>query len=331
MCDVTQVERQLYILSLLSESKIGYTIDEIKKKLDSVGIDVTKKTIERDIDFLSTGNFFLTEEKRNRKTYYMANRFGIEKITFSPSELISLHFIKELTKPYSNLDIGTTAKNLIDRIIATLPQLDKAYLQNLTELMKVNEIFNNSEKNISQEIIDTVRKGIELNKRLCIKYHSFSNNEVTIRKFDPYIIEIYDGCYHLLGYCHLRNLIRDLRISRIIEIQLTDESFERPKNFYQNYKKGRFGKLCGEEQIKLLLKFTGEAARYVKEYESQKADFLVEERDGSLLFEKNTTMTPEILKWVLSFGSDVLVLEPETLRKQVAQEAKKMVERYGDL
>jgi len=51
MCDVTQVERQLYILSLLSESKIGYTIDEIKKKLDSVGIDVSKKTIERDINF----------------------------------------------------------------------------------------------------------------------------------------------------------------------------------------------------------------------------------------------------------------------------------------
>jgi len=46
---------------------------------------------------------------------------------------------------------------------------------------------------------------------------------------------------------------------------------------------------------------------------------------------KNTTMTPEILKWVLSFGSDVLVLEPETLREQVVQEAKKMVERYGDL
>lgn len=69
----------------------------------------------------------------------------------------------------------------------------------------------------------------------------------------------------------------------------------------------------------------------MKEYESKKADFLVEEKDGSLLFEKNTTMTPEILKWVLSFGSDVLVLEPETLREQVVQEAKKMVERYGDL
>jgi len=331
MYDVTQIERQLYILSLLSESRVGYSIDELKKNLDTVGIDVSKKTIERDIDFLSTGNFFVTEEKRSKKTYYMANKFGIENITFSPSELISLHFIKELLKSYSTLDIGNTAINLINRIIVTLPQLDKAYLQNLTEYLKVNETFINSEKNISQETIDKVRKGIELNKRLYIKYHSFNSDEVTERKFDPYIIEIYDGCYHLIGYCHLRNEVRDFRVSRIIELQLLEESFERPRNFYQNYKKGRFGKLSGEEQVKLLLKFTGKAARYVREYESRKADFLVEERDGNLIFEKNTTMTPEIIKWVLSFGSDVLVLEPESLREQVIQEAKKMVERYGEI
>ena len=329
MYDASQIERQLYILSLLSESRVGYSIDELKKNLDAVGIDVSKKTIERDIDFLSTGNFFVTEEKRSKKTYYMANKFGIKNITFSPSELISLHFIKELLKSYSTLDIGNTALNLIDRIIATLPQLDKAYLQNLTEFLKVNDTFINSEKNISQETIDKVRKAIELNKRLYIKYHSFNSNVVTERKFDPYIIEIYDGCYHLIGYCHLRNEVRDFRISRIIELQLIDEFFERPRNFYQNYKKGRFGKLAGQEQIKLLLKFTGKAARYVKEYESRKADFLVEERDGGLLFEKNTTMTPEIVKWVLSFGSDVLILEPESLREQVIQEARKMVERYG--
>lgn len=331
MYDATQIERQLYILSLLSESRVGYSIDELKKNLDAVGIDVSKKTIERDIDFLSTGNFFVTEEKRSKKTYYMANKFGIENITFSPSELISLHFIKELLKSYSTLDIGNTAINLIDRIIVTLPQLDKAYLQNLTEYLKVNETFINSEKNISQETIDKVRKGIELNKRLYIKYHSFNSDEVTERKFDPYIIEIYDGCYHLIGHCHLRNEVRDFRVSRIIELQLLEESFERPRNFYQNYKKGRFGKLSGEEQVKLLLKFTGKAARYVREYESRKADFLVEERDGNLIFEKNTTMTPEIIKWVLSFGSNVLVLEPESLREQVIQEAKKMMERYGEI
>lgn len=331
MNNVSQIERQLYILSLLSDSKKGYTIDELHKNLDMVGIDVSKKTVERDIDFISTGNFFVMEEKRGKNTYYVANKFGIENITFTASELISLHFIKELLKSYSTLDIGNTARHLIDRIMNNLPQPDKAYIETLSELLKVRESYVGLEKNLSEETINTVRKGIEQNKRLLINYHSFNSDETTERQFDPYIIEIYEGCYHLVGYCHLRNSVRDLRISRIQDVQLLGESFQRPKKFYENYKKGRFGKLAGEEQIRLVLKFKGEGARYVKEYENVKADFLVEERDGSLTFEKTTTMTPEIIKWVLSFGSDVIVLEPRALKEEVIDEVRRMTERYGEV
>lgn len=331
MSDVSQIERQLYILSLLSENQKGYTIDELHKNLDMVGIDVSKKTVERDVDFISTGNFFVTEEKRNRNTYYSANKFGIENITFTPSELISLHFIKELLESYLALDIGSTAIHLINKIISNLPQPDKVYMETLKELLKVKESYIGLEKHINQEVVAAVRKGIEINKRLLIKYHSFNSDETTERKFDPYLIEIYEGCYHLIGYCHLRKSIRDLRISRILDAEILNQPFERPKNFYEDYKKGRFGKLVGEEQIKLVLKFSGDGARYVKEYESAKADILVEERTGSLIFEKITTMTPEIIKWILGFGGDVVVLKPEKLKKKVAEEIIGMLNRYGEV
>ncbi|MDD4834132.1 MAG: WYL domain-containing protein [Lutispora sp.] len=330
MSYVSQTERQLYILSLISESKKGYTVGELQKNLDMVGIEVSKKTIERDIDFISTGNFFVSEEKRGRSTYYIANKFGIENIAFTPSELLSLHFIKELLKSYSALDIGNTAINLIEKIISNLPQPDKAYIDNLSDLLKVKESYTGLEKRLNQEIIATVRNGTELNKKLLIKYHSFNNNEITERKFDPYIIEVYEGCYHLVGYCHLRNSIRDLRISRIKDARILDEPFKRPKNFYESYKRGRFGKLSGEEQIKLVLKFKGEASRYVKEYESAKADMLIEEGDGGLIFEKTTTMTPEIVKWILGFGANATVLEPEALRDEVIEHARGILERYGE-
>lgn len=330
MRDISQIERQLYLLSLLSESIQGYRISELEKKLNMIGIDVSKRTLERDIDFLSTGNFFVTEEKRNGKNYYMAKKFGVDNIIFSPSELISFHFIKELLKSYSMLDIGCTAGYMIDKIINNLPQVDKAYIEMLNELLKVKESYIGLEKHLNEEIIGSIRKGIELKKRLLIKYYSFNRNEVTEREFAPYIIEIYEGCYHLIGHCYLRGSIRDLRISRIQEVKFTDESFERPKKFYENYKKGRFGKLRGEEQIELLLRFKGDAARYVIEYEGAKADALIEEDGETLLFQKSTTMTPEIIKWVLSFGSSVTVLEPKEVREAVIEHAKGMLEGYGD-
>ena len=243
MLDVTQIERQLYILALLSESKDGYTLDEIAKSLSLAGIDISKRTLTRDIDYISMGSFFIAEEKRNNETYYIANKFGIKNISFNISELISMHFIREILKPYSSLDIGSIANNLMEKIIGNLPAMDKAYLESVNEFIKVNQPDIGMEKSLDKDIINIIRKGIEFKRKLLINYYSFNSDESTQRQFNPYMIEIYEGCYHLVGYCHLRNSIRDLRISRITDIKLLDETFERPENFYETYKKGRFGKL----------------------------------------------------------------------------------------
>ena len=126
----------------------------------------------------------------------------------------------------------------------------------------------------------------------------------------------------------MRNSIRDLRVSRIKSAELLRNTFERPEGFYEQYKKDRFRKLVGEDQIKLVLKFTKEAARYIKEYESNKADRLIEHKSGDLIFEKTTTMTPEIVKWVLGFGKYVIVIEPEVVRRAVIEHAEGILEGY---
>ena len=75
MADISQVERQLYILSLLSENRRGHSVDEILNSLHRVGIDVSRKTVERDIDYI-TSNFFVYEDERDGKTVYLANKYS---------------------------------------------------------------------------------------------------------------------------------------------------------------------------------------------------------------------------------------------------------------
>jgi len=194
--------------------------------------------------------------------------------------------------------------------------------------IKKKESYIGLERYLDEEIISTVRKGIELHTILLIKYHSFTTDEETEREFDPYIIEIYEGCYYLIGYCHLRESIRDLRISGIKQVRLMEETFERPKRFYENYKKGRFGKLGGEKMIELILRFSGEGARYVLEYESAKADTLIEEDDGTITFQRTTTMTLDIIKWVLCFGENITIIEPEVFRETIVRRTKGMMEKH---
>ncbi len=329
MSDTFQAERQLYILSLLCESRRGCSIDRIEEKLDKLGISVSKKTIQRDIDVLSQA-FYIYEEMRDNKLYYLAKEYQAKKIIFLPSELISLHFIRELLKSYSFLDMAETAAGLTDKIINALPKVNKAFLDTLRDIIAVSISGILCEKELDKELFITVREAISMNKRLRLSYWSFSNDEITEREFDPYIIEISEGCYHLIGFCHLRSAIRDFRISRIKKAAIIDEGFERPVDFYERFRKDRFKYLTGEEKVSLKIRFNKGIARYIKEYEAGNADKITQLSDGGLLFERCAAMTPDIVKWVLGFGAGAEVLEPASLKEKVLAEARGVLSNYNN-
>lgn len=71
--DISVSQRQIYILSLLSENLKGYQAEEIRERLLRWDIDVTRRTILRDIDELSL-NYGIGEEERGGKTYYYADK-----------------------------------------------------------------------------------------------------------------------------------------------------------------------------------------------------------------------------------------------------------------
>ena len=327
MPDVSQVERQLYVLSILSESRRGFTIEEIISNLKKIGIDVSRKTVERDIDYI-TGNFFVYEEQKGGKNVYFAKKYSIPNVAFTISELLSLYFTREVLNFYRGLDVGVTAAKIIDRIIASAPQINKRYLNSLNNLIKVYVTGINPERELNPEHLDLLQEAVEKNICVELEYYSFNNDEMTERVFEPYFLEIYEGCWHVVGHCHLRHKIRDFRVSRIKSVRLTKECFVRPENFYENYKQSRFNKLSGEKKVHLHLLFTGHAARFIEEYEYSKADVLQKTEDG-LLFERTVAMSPEILKWVLSFGAEVKVLEPAILRDEVMKQIKQAGELYG--
>ncbi len=113
------------------------------------------------------------------------------------------------------------------------------------------------------------------------------------------------------------------------DVEILNETFVRPENFYENYNKNRFEKMIGDEQITLKIVFEGQAARYIKEYEEYKADKITSLNSDKILFEKKTTYTPDILQWVLKFGADAEVLEPAALKFEITWEVERMRQKYS--
>ncbi len=326
MKDMAQTERQIFILLLLSENKRGYTISDIHASLEKWDVTVDKKTIGRDIDSLS-GICFITEEERNGRIYYTADKFRLRDITFTSPELISLAFLLELLKPYQYMTMGKTAQEVIHRLLDNTTNLNREFIRHFNGLVTINtNDYINDE--INPEIEEQLQTAIRSKSKVQIVYHSFGADVDTTRVIRPYELLINDGALSVVGYCELRGDLRDFRVSRIKAITMLNEAFEIPEEYLLKKNRSKFIHLSGKAVEQIELTFDGPTAKYIQEYESDLADEIIQTETG-IRFLRDTAITDELVRFIMQFGSGVKVINPPHLKERIKRELEIALNQYS--
>lgn len=320
--DTNKAERQIYILSLLSENPKGYRAEEIQERLKSWDIEVTKRTITRDIDELSV-NYGIGEEERNGKTYYYADKYTLRNVDLTIEDLASLAFAREILSGYSGYNMGKHAVSLLEKMVDTSTTFNKKQFDTLCGQFKQIGGGKASGDNVDSYIEHEIQNAIDNQNKVSIDYYSFSSDETTKRVVHPYQMLVVDGYLSVEGYCELRKEVRRFRLSRIKSIEVLDEKYE-PGEAGRTGLSKTFLKLSGGNEEELELVFTGDSIRYVKEYEASLA-LRMEEREDGLHFYQNTAIAGDVIRWIRGYGPNVRVVKPEWLEKQLIEEAKSRI------
>ena len=139
--------------------------------------------------------------------------------------------------------------------------------------------------------------------------------------------------------CHPRTVYRDLDAlqaagfpiynEKIKMLNLTGERFEMPSDFNADeFLKSSFGIFQGQP-VTVKLHFSADAAGYGREktwHESQK---IKDRKDGSVILELEVPATGEIKRWIMRWGAQVEVLEPDSLREEIRSEAAEILGVYA--
>lgn len=314
--DVSVSQRQIYILSLLSENPKGYQTEEIRKRLQAWDIDVTRRTIQRDIDELSL-NYGILEEERDGKTYYSADKYTLKNVDLTIEDLASLAFAKEILKGYENLTMGKHAIGFIDKVVDNSASLNRLQFEKLGKHFRQSEIKGGTD-NVDAKTEQIIQNAIDNRNMIEIDYYSFTSDEFTTRIIHPYSLLIIDSYLNVEGFCELRNEIRRFRISRIKNIRMLDKHYDEQ---IPNDSRTAFMSLVGDDQDDIELVFYGESIRYVREYEAKRAKRLEEKKDG-LHFYQRAAITPDVIKWIRGFGPEVKVISPKWLEDKLMDEAR---------
>lgn len=321
-----QLARQWKIFQTLVTSRYGKSVSDLAKNLDC-----HQRTVYRDLHALEEAGFPLYTEEANGKTLWclLDSARKPMPMTFKLPELMALYFGRDALKVLKGTVFYDSLEALFQKIKTTLPPESMRYLKSVEQSLKVGpkpyKPYSQYNKQIEQ-INDAV-----INKRVIdIIYYTMSRKKETQRKVAPYKLWFVDGSFYLIGHCKWKKEIRIFAVDRIKMLTLTDEIFEVPDDFdVDDFMRNSFGAFHGKpEKVKVL--FSADIAEYIKEkiwHESQK---LHDTPDGSVLFEADVACTRDIKAWIMRWGANAIVLEPEKLRNEIRTEAIEMLAAYAN-
>lgn len=256
-------------------------------------------------------------------------KHSLTPLTFSASEALALvaacqSLLSQKGLPYC--DPLNTALQKVEGALASVED-KRAFYRLQPRFTQVTDSLRDHTP--WQSIIETINDCIRNNRTITAIYDSFSNSQVTERNLDPYDLFFRDGNLYLAAYCHKRQEVCSFRIDRFKQVKALSKSFPRNPDFSLDAYLGASWRVWrGETDITIKFIVYPPASRHFRESSYHNTQHIQELDEGKILCTITTYDTPEIKSWLLSWGSQIRVMEPAGLVAELAEELDGALSQY---
>ena len=161
-------------------------------------------------------------------------------------------------------------------------------------------------------------------------YLTSSRNEVCDRTVEPLGIIFSDRFWYLVAYFRLRHDVRTFRIDRIQNLNVLEQTFAKRKDFsVQEYvARDRSGQRRAGQGIAVRIAFSPDAGEKAKRQIPWR--IVNEERtaEGDIVLTVAVEDFTWIVNWVLSFGKQASIREPELLATRIQQHLGELADHH---
>lgn len=286
--------------------------------------ETSVRTIYRDIEALSEANVPIIGAPGTG--YSLMEGYFLPPISFTVPEAVSLLIGTDFIEQRFDEDYRIKAQAARGKIETILPESVRNETARVRNAMRLLNPDNQSIPSKEKEYLEKIRRAI-LDKRK-IGFHyvkklaDSEGNRHSVRTVAPYGLVLVQGSWTLVAHCDLRRDIRHFRLSRMTELIDLEERFKIPVHFnFRDYTP------ADDRHLLVRLRFNLDIADKVKESNYYYIEDMEEHQDG-LDVVIRVRQLDEVLQWVLGWGAGVIVLEPESFRNRIREEAEKMLKHY---
>lgn len=267
--------------------------------------EVSVRTIYRDIDALSEAGIPVYAESGRNGGIYLLEDFVLNKALLSEKEkqeiLASLQSLSAVGASYD--------KNMMTKLSALFKVDSEDWME--------ADFSRWGEKSRDNEKFESVKSAVIRHKAMRIIYEG-SYHGGSERIIYPLKLMYKAKEWYIKAFCTQKQDFRIFKLTRIIEWETLKEEFE-PMTFPE------YEDMSAQAGNVILLRFVKEMAyRVFDEFDMSQVTRL---ENGDLLVSAQMPEDDWLVGYLLSFGTQVEIIEPAYLRGVIAQKAKEIYEK----
>ncbi|GGB80743.1 helix-turn-helix transcriptional regulator [Dyadobacter sediminis] len=273
--------------------------------------EISLRTVYRDINSLAEAGVPIMGEAG--VGYSIMDGYRLPPVMFTKEEARTFITAEKLMEKFTDFSTQSQYQSAMYKIKAVLRSSEKSMVENLENQIAVrlnSKPFSTQKSNT----LDVLLKSITEKKIARITYTAVNSDEPMERVIEPVGIYHENSYWYTIGYCHLRNDYRNFRSDRILEIELTEKTFENQHAPLKDF-------LAHDWETKNLRLIRIKVERRVVPYfQDQKYYYgfvseTVKGNDVEMSF--LTASIDGFARWYLMIAPNATILEPESLKEKL--------------
>lgn len=307
------VTRLLTVLDLL-QARPSITASELAQRLE-----VNARSARRYITMLQDLGIPVEAERGRYGGYRLRPGFKLPPLMWTEEEALAVTLGLRTVQQLGLTSTVPAVVSALAKVERVLPLALRERMQAVQEAVTL-DLPPSSVPSLAEHIV-ALSTATHQKQRVWLRYQAKAGTQ-TERELDCYGLVYHSGRWYAVGYCHLRQAIRILRLDHILHIALREERFQRPQEFdCFAYALQEFAAIPSRWLAEVLLNTSLESVRLLVP-----AGFAtLEETPEGVLLRAYDDDLDHLARFLVNLGCPFLILQPPELLATIQRLGEEIV------
>ena len=319
------------MLHLIPRHPRKISTSEIMKSLRDQGFVTTERSIQRDLQNLSSRGFALTVDDRSRP-YGWSWAKGAKILDIpgmEPHTALAFKLAEQFLTPI----MAPATLGALHAYFKQADQILKATPSGVSEWPSKVRIITRGQRLLppkgDPDVLATTYQALFEGKQLECRYRRRTDSEIKDYHANPLGLVFRDGVIYLVCTLYDYDNVLQLAMHRMITARVTHEAVSLPKEFdLDGYLRSGGLDFPLGKPITLDIEMKESTAKHLEETPLSEDQKIRVSSEGWVRISATVPDTEQLKWWILGFGGDVRVIGPKNLRSRVTEALENAIQHY---